>query len=59
MTTVMKKNIISLAAYILTALPLWGVGGGLLAACSDDDFCGDPEKDWSGTSTFFASVDAT
>ncbi|MGX8695205.1 MAG: glycoside hydrolase domain-containing protein [Prevotella sp.] len=54
----MKKNIISLAAYILTALPLWGVGGGLLAACSDDDFCGDPEKDWSGTSTFFASVDA-
>ena len=29
-----------------------------LMACSDDDFSGDPSKDWNGTTTFFASTDA-
>lgn len=32
----MKQNIIKFAVYLLTALPLGGVGGGLLASCSDD-----------------------
>ena len=31
----MKKNIIKFAAYMLTALPLGGVGGGLLSSCND------------------------
>jgi len=31
----MKKNIIKYAAYVLTALPLGGIGGGLLSSCSD------------------------
>ena len=29
-----------------------------LTACSDDDFTGDPSKDWDGTTTFFAPTDA-
>ncbi len=33
----MKKNILSYLVYALTALPLGGVAGGLLSACSDDD----------------------
>ncbi len=32
----MKKNIIKYAVYMLTALPLGGVGGGLLTSCSGD-----------------------
>ena len=31
----MKKNIIKIAAYLVTALPLGGVGGGLLSSCND------------------------
>ena len=31
----MKKNIIKYVVYMVTALPLWGVGGGLLTSCSD------------------------
>jgi len=30
----------------------------VLTACSDDEFSGDPAKDWAGTTTFFASTDA-
>ena len=30
----------------------------VLTACSDDEFSGDPVKDWNGTSTFFAPTDA-
>ena len=33
--TNMKKNIIKLVAYMAVALPLGGVGGGLLSSCSD------------------------
>ena len=29
-----------------------------LTACSDDEFSGDPAKDWNGTTTFFAPTDA-
>ena len=29
-----------------------------LTSCSDDEFSGDPAKDWNGTTTFFASTDA-
>ena len=32
----MKKNIIQYTVYTLLALPLGGVGGGLLSSCSDD-----------------------
>ncbi len=32
----MKKNIIKYAVYWVTALPLGGVGGGLLSSCSED-----------------------
>ena len=32
----MKKNLIKYVAYTLLALPLGGVGGGLLTSCSDD-----------------------
>ena len=47
----MKKQIISLVVYMATTLPLGGVGGGLLSSCSsDDDFTGDPAKDWAGWS---------
>ena len=28
-----------------------------LTACSDDEFSGDPAKDWNGTATFFAPAD--
>ena len=28
-----------------------------LTACSDDEFSGDPAKDWNGTTTFFAPTD--
>ena len=31
----MKKNIIKYAVYMVTALPLGGVGGGLISSCSD------------------------
>ncbi len=33
----MKKNILKYVVYLATALPLGGVGGGLLTACSDVD----------------------
>ena len=29
-----------------------------LASCSDDDFSGDPDRDWQGTTTFFTPTDA-
>ena len=29
-----------------------------LTACSDNEFSGDPDKDWAETTTFFASTDA-
>ena len=31
----MKKNIIKFVAFLVTALPLGGVGGGLLTSCAD------------------------
>lgn len=31
----MKKNILKLAAYLVTALPLGGVAGGMLSSCAD------------------------
>ena len=41
----------------LGALCLMGV---LCASCSsDDDFTGDPAKDWAGTTTFFTPTDET
>ncbi len=36
----MKKNIIKYAVYLLTTLPLGGVGGGLLSSCSPEEFDG-------------------
>ena len=36
----MKKNIIKFAAFLVTSLPLGGVGGGLLISCSPDEFEG-------------------
>ena len=33
----MKRNIIKYAVYLVTALPLGGVGGGLLTSCQDKD----------------------
>ncbi|MGX8694965.1 MAG: hypothetical protein ACSW8D_01150 [Prevotella sp.] len=36
----MKRNIIKYAVYLVTALPIGGVGGGLLSACSPDSFDG-------------------
>jgi len=46
----MKTMIYSVFALMLSA--------SMLTACSDDDFSGDPAKDWAGTTTFFASTDA-
>lgn len=46
----MKTMIYSAFALMLSA--------SALTACSDDNFAGDPDKDWSGTTTFFASTDA-
>ncbi len=46
----MRRTIIfSLFAIMLSAPTL--------TACSDDDFKGDPSKDWAGTTTFFNSTD--
>ena len=36
----MKRSIIKYAIYLATTLPLGGVGGGLLTACSPDEFSG-------------------
>ena len=36
----MKRNIIKYVVYMATALPLWGVGGGLLTSCSPEEFEG-------------------
>ncbi len=52
----MKKNIIAIAAYLVTALPAGVLGAGILCSCSDDTY-GDDPKDWSGTTTFFNSTD--
>ena len=41
----------------IAPLLLGGAGGGLLTACSDDDFGPDAPKDWAGTTTFFNSTD--
>lgn len=40
----------------LGVLCLFGL---LCASCSDDDFTGDPAKDWAGTTTFFTPTDET
>ena len=45
----MKTMIYSVFALMLSATAL--------TACSDDEFSGDPAKDWNGTSTFFAPTD--
>ncbi|MBQ7419882.1 MAG: DUF4975 domain-containing protein [Prevotella sp.] len=45
----MKNLIYSTIALMLSALSL--------TACSDDNFGPDPEKDWTGTATFFNSAD--
>ena len=45
----MKTMIYSVFALMLSA--------SALTACSDDDFSGDPAKDWDGTTTFFAPTD--
>ena len=45
----MKTMIYSVFAFILSA--------STLTACSDDNFSGDPDKDWKGTATFFAPTD--
>ncbi|MBR1687771.1 MAG: DUF4960 domain-containing protein [Prevotella sp.] len=39
----MKKNLIKYVAYMLIALPLGGVGGGLLTSCQDKDLPGSGE----------------
>ena len=52
----MKMACVWLSA-ILAPL-LWGGVGVGLTSCSDDDFDGDPAKDWAGTTTSFASTDA-
>ena len=52
----MKKNIIAIATYLLTALPAGVLGSGILCSCSDDTY-GDEPKDWAGTATFFDSTD--
>ena len=43
----MKKSVIKYALYMVTALPLWGVGGGLLCSCADynetNDFTAEPD----------------
>ena len=47
----MKTMIYSLFALMLSA--------SMLTACSsDDEFSGDPAKDWNGTTAFFAPTDA-
>ena len=53
----MKKNILAIATYLATALPLGGVAGGVLSSCSDDNFGPDPSRDWDNTTSFFASTD--
>ena len=53
----MKKNILAIAAYLATALPIGGVAGGVLSSCSDDNFGPDPSRDWDNTTSFFASTD--
>lgn len=45
----MKTMIYSVFALMLSATAL--------TACSDDEFSGDPAKDWNGTATFFAPAD--
>ena len=43
----MKNSVIKYALYLVTALPLWGVGGGLLCSCADynetKDFTAEPD----------------
>ena len=46
----MKTMIYSVFALMLSA--------SVLTACSDEEFSGDPAKDWNGTTTFFAPTDA-
>lgn len=43
-------------SFVLLALPLGGVAGGLIS-CSDDKFEGDPIKDLSGTTEFVLSTE--
>ena len=53
----MKTN--NIKHYILGCLVCCGVAAApaTLASCSDDDFSGDPDRDWEGTTTFFTPTD--
>ena len=53
----MKTN--NIKHYILGCLVCCGVAAALatLASCSDDDFSGDPDRNWEGTTTFFTPTD--
>ena len=46
--------------YLLGCLVCCGIAAApaTLVSCSDDDFTGDPDKDWAGTTTFFEPTDA-
>ena len=46
--------------YLLGCLVYCGIAAApaTLVSCSDDDFTGDPDKDWAGTTTFFEPTDA-
>ena len=50
----MKYSILSLSQLVFTI----ALSASMLTACSDDEFSGDPAKDWNGTATFFAPTDA-
>ena len=50
----MKYSILSLSQLVFTV----ALSASMLTACSDDEFSGDPAKDWNGTATFFAPTDA-
>ena len=49
-----KYSILSLSQLVFTV----ALSASMLTACSDDEFSGDPAKDWTGTATFFAPTDA-
>ena len=53
----MKTN--SIKHYLLGCFVCCGVAAApaALASCSDDDFSGDPDRDWNGTATFFTPAD--
>jgi len=51
-TMILNKWLISLS-FIICNLSF----SMMFASCADDDFSGDPAKDWNGTTTFFAPTD--